>query len=288
MKNKGIQIAGLSLLVTVGLLMLYANTDLKLFFIHNELNKNKDLKLNLSKTKDRKVINSKQPIVVPDIVQTEKISYDTSKKRVLLVGDSQAEGLMYPLNNYLITSGHNLAYALSWYSASDRTYASNDTLKHIIAHVKPNYIILVIGLNQIFQTSFEPSRIAVTNILNTIGDIPFSWIGPANWVEDKGINSVYEEMLPKKTFFLSKNIVLPRGGDGRHPNNEGYRIWMDSVANWLKSDARWNINIVKPIKAFNKHGFKFQILNVARRKTNELKKISDSALVENKIDSTEN
>lgn len=288
MKNKGILIAGLSLLVTVGLLMLYANTDLKLFFIHNELNKNKDLKLNLSKTKDLKVINSKHPIVFPDTVQTEKISYDTSKKRVLLVGDSQAEGLMYPLNNYLITSGHNLAYALSWYSASDRTYASNDTLKNIIAQVKPNYIIVVIGLNQIFQTSLEPSRVAVSNILNTIGDIPYAWIGPANWVEDKGINSVYQEMLPQNTFFLSKNIVLPRGGDGRHPNNEGYKIWMDSVANWLKSDAKWKLNMVKPAKFVYARNFKLKTLNAGRTKPVEAKKNVDSVVAEINIDSSKN
>jgi hypothetical protein len=213
-------------------------------------------------------------------------NYDTANKKILLFGDSQAEGIMDPLYNYTLSSGHKFLFALPWYSASDMKYASNDTLKNIIAEFKPDYIIVVIGLNQVFQRTLDPSRKAVQTIIKTIGDIPFSWIGPANWVEDKGINKVYEEELPKGSFFLSKNLTLPRGPDGRHPDGQGYKIWMDSIATWLHTKAKWKINMVKPTKMVYKRGFKLRTLNAGRRANKNVNQEVDSTKLEITSDST--
>ena len=288
MKNKGILLAGIGLLVTMSMLLIYANYSDSWQVNKYELKKSKDL---IWEDINQKVIKTDTISIVQNVIDTlvELVpNYDTANKKILLIGDSQAEGIMDPLNSYALSSGHNFVFAMPWYSASDMTYASNDTLKNVINQVKPDYIIVVLGLNQIFQSSLDPSRKAVHSILETFGDIPFSWVGPANWVEDKGINNVYEEELPKGTFFLSKNITLPRGPDGRHPNGEGYKIWMDSIATWLHTKAKWKINMVKPPKVIYKRGFKLKILNAGKRENNKTKKTVDTVRKEISSDTTSN
>lgn len=287
MKNKGILYGGLGLLLSMSLLSYFANYEVELSIGELILNKSKDLKW-IEKPEINKLQDTVQSIISKkDTVNVEIPDYDTANKNILLVGDSQAEGIMDPLYNYTHNSGHDFKFALTWYSATDIIYGATDTLKNTIERIKPDYIIVVLGLNQIFQSHFEPSRKAVKSILNTIGETPFSWIGPANWVEDKGINQVYEELLPKGTFFLSKNITLPRGPDGRHPSYQGYRIWMDSIATWLNTKAKWKMNMVKPLISVNTRGFRFKTLNAGKRKTTEAKKETDSLQLEIPVDSTE-
>lgn len=286
MKNKGILLAGIGLLITMSILLIYANDSAIWQIDKYELKKSKDL---IWEDIDQQAVETDTTPLAQTFVDTvvEQLpNYDTANKKILLFGDSQAEGIMDPLYNYTLSSGHKFLFALPWYSASDMKYASNDTLKNIIAEFKPDYIIVVIGLNQVFQSTLDPSRKAVQTILKTIGDIPFSWIGPANWVEDKGINKVYEEELPKGSFFLSKNLTLPRGPDGRHPDGQGYKIWMDSIATWLHTKAKWKINMVKPKKMVYKRGFKFRTLNAGRRANKNVNQEVDSTKLEITSDST--
>lgn len=286
MKNKGILLAGIGLLITMSILLIYANDSAIWQIDKYELKKSKDL---IWEDIDQQAVKTDTTPLAQTFVDTvvEQLpNYDTANKKILLFGDSQAEGIMDPLYNYTLSSGHKFLFALPWYSASDMKYASNDTLKNIIAEFKPDYIIVVIGLNQVFQSTLDPSRKAVQTILKTIGDIPFSWIGPANWVEDKGINKVYEEELPKGSFFLSKNLTLPRGPDGRHPDGQGYKIWMDSIATWLHTKAKWKINMVKPTKMVYKRGFKLRTLNAGRRANKNVNQEVDSTKLEITSDST--
>jgi hypothetical protein len=187
MKNKGILYGGLGLLLSMSLLSYFANYDGELSAGELTLNKSKDLKW-IDQPEIQPEIKILQDTVqnivsTSDSVSEEIPNYDTANKRILLVGDSQAEGLMDPLYNYAHNNGHDFVFALSWYSATDIIYGATDTLKNTIERIKPDYIIVVLGLNQIFQSHFDPSKKAVKSILNTIGDVPFSWIGPANWVE---------------------------------------------------------------------------------------------------------
>jgi hypothetical protein len=286
MKNKGILLAGIGLFITMSILLIYANDSAIWQIDKYELKKSKDL---IWEDVDQQAVETDTTPLAQTFVDTvvEQLpNYDTANKKILLFGDSQAEGIMDPLYNYTLSSGHKFLFALPWYSASDMKYASNDTLKNIIAEFKPDYIIVVIGLNQVFQSTLDPSRKAVQTILKTIGDIPFSWIGPANWVEDKGINKVYEEELPKGSFFLSKNLTLPRGPDGRHPDGQGYKIWMDSIATWLHTKAKWKINMVKPTKMVYKRGFKLRTLNAGRRANKNVNQEVDSTKLEITSDST--
>ena len=256
-------LAGLLFLMCTSILTWYSNSE-KTFVFEGETLK-KSLELQWTKELKPTAPLKKSRSLTPT-------NYSPDKKRILLVGDSEAEGLMYPLNDYCQNSGHEIVKAVVWYSATDMTYAANDTLKNAIATVKPDYIIMVIGLNQIFQQSFESTIKAVAKIKKTFGNIPYTWVGPANWVNDKGINNVYETQNDPGTFFLSKNIVMGRGKDGRHPDLNGYYIWMEALSKWLKTEAKWKLTMNKPPKRGSKRTFSLKIMNASPQKKKELQK----------------
>ncbi len=263
MNRYRIILAGLLFLMCTSILTWYSNSE-KTFVFEGETLK-KSLELQWTKELKPTAPLKKSRSLTPT-------NYSPDKKRILLVGDSEAEGLMYPLNDYCQNSGHEIVKAVVWYSATDMTYAANDTLKNAIATVKPDYIIMVIGLNQIFQQSFESTIKAVAKIKKTFGNIPYTWVGPANWVNDKGINNVYETQNDPGTFFLSKNIVMGRGKDGRHPDLNGYYIWMEALSKWLKTEAKWKLTMNKPPKRGSKRTFSLKIMNASPQKKKELQK----------------
>ncbi len=232
-------LSGIILIFSMSFFIYYSNVSLIFKPYGFELKKNNDLAFNPVKKKKKKIALKK-------IIVTKKNLIDTSSKRFLLIGDSEIEGLRNPFYDYCKKNGHELALAMIWYSSTDMTYANSDTLKKIIDQYKPNHIVMAIGLNQIYQTSFEGSEQAIEKIIETFDTIPYTWIGPANWTEDKGINSLYQHKIDTGKFFLSKNLVLERARDGRHPSNSACFIWMDSIASWMQNKSSWKMKMNRP------------------------------------------
>lgn len=173
---------------------------------------------------------------------------DTTKHRILLIGDSESGGLRYPLNDYCIANGHKLILSLEWYSATTFNFGRSDTVDKIIARFNPTYIFLVFGLNELYARDLKARKIAANQVARKLRGVPYAWIGPANWEEDKGINKVYSSSADTGAFFLTKKLALPRATDGRHPDVKGYRIWMDSIAGWLQTSAKYKILMKPPRK----------------------------------------
>jgi hypothetical protein len=157
-------LSGIILIFSMSFFIYYSNVSLIFKPYGFELKKNNDLAFNPVKKKKKKIA-SKQIIVV------KKNLIDTSAKRFLLIGDSEVEGLSNPFYDYCKKNGHELALAMIWYSSTDMTYANSDTLKKIIDQYKPNHIIIAIGLNQIYQTSFEGSEQAIEKIIETMFEL---------------------------------------------------------------------------------------------------------------------
>jgi hypothetical protein len=132
------------------------------------------------------------------------------------------------------------------------TYASCDTLKNNINRFKPEYIIFVIGLNQVFQRNFDNSRDAISKIIAEFKDIPYTWVGPANWVKDHGINDLYRENIDSGAFYFSGNLVLDRAEDGRHPSINGSKKWVDSICYFLTNKAKHRIKMDKIDTSFKR------------------------------------
>lgn len=173
---------------------------------------------------------------------------DTTKHRILLIGDSESGGLRYPLNDYCLANGHKLILSMEWYSATVFNFGRSDTIDKIIARYKPTYVFLVFGLNELYARDLKARKIAANQVAKKMRNIPYAWIGPANWDEDFGINRVFKSSADSGTFFLTKNLKLTRAGDGRHPDVQGYRVWMDSVANWLQTSAKYKMAMKPPRK----------------------------------------
>jgi hypothetical protein len=203
---------------------------------------NKSTKLPLSKVtldSNGNVINANY--VIPQLS-------DTTKHRILLIGDSEIGGLRYSINDYCRENGHKIVLAVEWYSATTFNFGRSDTIDKIIAKYKPTYIFMVLGLNELYAKDLKARKIAANKLAEKIKGIPYTWIGPANWQEDFGINKVYESSAEPGAYFMSKNLTLPRSKDGRHPDNKGYRLWMDSIAAWVQTSAKYKIKMKVPVK----------------------------------------
>lgn len=171
---------------------------------------------------------------------------DTSKHRILLIGDSEIGGLRYSINDYCRENGHQIVLAVEWYSATTFNIGRSDTIDKIIQQYKPTYIFLVLGLNELYAKDLKARKKAANQLAEKLKGIPYTWIGPANWDEDFGINKVYESAAEPGTYFWSKNLTLSRSKDGRHPDNKGYRMWMDSLAVWVQTTAKYKLQMRVP------------------------------------------
>ena len=53
-------------------------------------------------------------------------------KRILLIGDSQLEGLRAPIYNYCVWNKCNLAASVVWYGSTTKQWGTTDTLDHYL------------------------------------------------------------------------------------------------------------------------------------------------------------
>ena len=118
-------LSGIILLLALSFFVVYANSDVEISYYGYTLKKNKDLCIDFFKNE------TKKPKLKPKKVKPI-IKIDTTSQRFLIIGDSQVEGLRDPLYDYCKKNGHEIALALTWYSSTDMTYASNDTLKNMV------------------------------------------------------------------------------------------------------------------------------------------------------------
>ena len=194
-------------------------------------------------------------------------SSDSTKQfKIALIGDSQAGGLIRFLNNYCQENNYRFSFAVVWYSASIFNYAYADTVQKILNKFKPDFLLVSLGLNELWARDLERRKSAAIKFLKKIEHIPYCFIGPANYMEDKGINDVYANCVGDGKFFLSKDLNLPKGGDGRHPSTEGYKIWMDTIAKWMYTESVYHIKMVPPSQKYSLQKIKRINLNAAKYK----------------------
>jgi lysophospholipase L1-like esterase len=173
---------------------------------------------------------------------------DSSQQRILFIGDSQAGGMASVLNDYCSENGHKLVATFTWYSATIFNFGYSNKVDDLIEKYQPTLIMVVIGLNELYAKDLK-KRTAAANLLRAkIGSIPYLWIGPANYTEDYGINQVFEQTATSNRFVLSKHLNLPKASDKRHPNRDGYRIWMEHIARFIQSSDLYNFKFEIPKK----------------------------------------
>lgn len=194
---------------------------------------------------DTTVRDTGKPVVKDTVPETQPPIYllprrvidcsDSCLPKILLLGDSQLEGLRRPVYNYCVANGYDLVASVCWYGSSTKQWGSTDTLAHFIRHFEPVHVIFAIGLNELFVNDFDNRRMYIDTIMATFAQegVGYTWIGPAAWKEDKGVIDIMREKVGKH-FFASEKLTLARAKDGMHPSNDAARVWMDSVAVFMR------------------------------------------------------
>lgn len=192
------------------------------------------------------------PVPTPAVVAVEAepqlvVNHcDTTAQTILLIGDSMLEGLSPRLAAYAAHNGHTL-YSVIWYSSTSETWGRSDKLRRYIKRLKPTYIFISLGANELFVRDIAKRRKQyVEKILEDIGDIPYIWIGPPNWAEDSGINDLIASTVSNGSYFRSKGMHFERGADGAHPTPASASAWLDSIARWMPVNARYPIRLDVP------------------------------------------
>ncbi len=171
---------------------------------------------------------------------------DTTAKNILFIGDSMLEGLAPRLAKYCDKNGHTLVEVI-WYSSSTLCWGETARLTELINKYHPNYIFVCLGANELYVPDIKNARRPhLKKILAEIGDIPYVWIGPPNWDEDTGINSLLEQEVDEGCFYLSANDHFERSRDGAHPKRASAHQWMDRVIKWLSTKGAYPIRLDKP------------------------------------------
>ena len=171
---------------------------------------------------------------------------DTTAKTILFFGDSMLEGLAPRLAAYCDKSGHKLIEVI-WYSSSTLCWSQSARLTELINTYHPNYIMVCLGANELYVPDIKRTRRPhLKNILAEIGNIPYLWIGPPNWVEDTGINDLLAQEIDEGCFYLSANDHFERSRDGAHPTRASAHLWMDRVIKWMGSKAAYPIRLNAP------------------------------------------
>jgi len=174
---------------------------------------------------------------------------DTTKQRILIIGDSMLENLRFRLRDYCEENGHDMKSVI-WYSSTTEYFGQSDTLAYFIKQYNPTYILFVVGANELFVRDIKKKRQKyVEHILKQIGNRKFIWIGPPNWKEDTGINEMIVENVGEKRYYPSLNLKYKRHKDGAHPLKASAYAWMDSVATWITTESMYPIVLNKPTKA---------------------------------------
>lgn len=192
-------------------------------------------------TKKDSVITLEQ--IAKDTVKTVHVD-SSGRERVLLIGDSQLEGLRNPVYKYCNLNHHDLVASILWYGSSTKTWGETDTLSYFLKKYKPTYLFIAIGLNELFVNDMENRRGYIQSILASVkkAGVRYFWIGPAAWKKDKGITSLLAEMNGA-LFYPSHNLKLERAKDKMHPSKKGARIWMDSVATYVSSLGKYGLDL---------------------------------------------
>ncbi|MBP3228809.1 MAG: SGNH/GDSL hydrolase family protein [Bacteroidaceae bacterium] len=159
---------------------------------------------------------------------------DTTAQRILFFGDSMVEGLMGRMDDYAEHNGHQLT-SVVWYSSGTRLWAETDTLQHFLNEVRPSYVLICLGANQLFARNLQEVDKEIGSIIARLGTTPYVWVSPPNWKDDTGINELIIKHVGNERYFDSRHLTLARRRDRAHPTAEAAVQWCDTVCSWLST-----------------------------------------------------
>ena len=168
-------------------------------------------------------------------VATEQEDNENGSQSILVIGDSTLDGIGRRFTDYASCNGHTIFTSI-WYGATTKDWAYTTELPRLIKKVKPTFIIISLGTNDLGYNDISARTDAVKEILREVGDIPYIWIGPMSLrtVRDgtKIVNAI-RDAVGENLFFDSYHRKMTRLADGIHPTFEASARWVDDVVKWM-------------------------------------------------------
>ena len=190
----------------------------------------------------------------------KEIEPDTTVHSVLVFGDSMTHHLAMSIakygskNNYKVTG-------VTWESSSIPGWSGSDKIKKYMEMAKPDFIIISLGSNEMELRHFDRRIPEVRKILSQLDSVPYVWVGPPLWKEDKGVYAMLEKAVPQgRVFRVGQDVEIARGGDHVHPTRKGADQWADTLMRWIKGSYH-PILSEKPDSGSSIKGHKFIYLH---------------------------
>jgi lysophospholipase L1-like esterase len=152
-------------------------------------------------------------------------------KRVLLVGDSMAEGIGPHLQKRVeaaggrFINGQERSSTIVWWQGSGK-------LRQLLLEHRPDIVFIALGSNEIFIEQPQLRAPLIKAMVAELGQRPAFWIGPPSWKPDTGLVGVIDENFQTGHFYNSNGLKVPRAPDGKHPTAQGYQHWTDLIWHW--------------------------------------------------------
>lgn len=160
--------------------------------------------------------------------------------RILLIGDSFAQGLLKHLQGLATTAG--LPYVGSGIPGTTvNQWVSSAWLEKKLADFKPTHVLVSLGTNDAFSnkpiSEVSAAAKSLTRKLQDAG-AHVIWIGPPSLPSTYGARALNSSLLmplreAAPAYFDTTEYSVPRGPDNLHPSAAGYAGWAGALWNWL-------------------------------------------------------
>ena len=177
------------------------------------------------------------------------VKVDNNPQRILLFGDSMLDGVGRRFQDYADQNGHSLFTSI-WYGSTVHQWARTTELDRLMEKVKPTFVIISLGTNDLGYHDLQARSESVKEILRVVGDIPYVWIGPAKLPKlnkDFGIVDMLRNTIGEANFYDSYYERLARLSDNVHPTFAASAVWVYKVVDWMnRPDAPHIIKMSRP------------------------------------------
>ena len=186
-------------------------------------------------------------LMAQDMLLAEHPDYDADEPfihRVLLIGDSMTGRIGRRLQAYGDVNGFDVATVYQD-GATIQKWADTNRLKQVIDQYDPDVVFISLGMNNLFEKNPERNlNDDVDDILTTIGDRYYVWIGPPCWPGRDGGEILVDWLREKNgdgNFFDSFDLKIERESSRNiHPTQKGSIDWMEKFLDWVWEDTTLN------------------------------------------------
>lgn len=158
---------------------------------------------------------------------------DTTVHSLLIFGDSMTHHLAMSIAKYGTKNNYKVT-GVTWESSSIPGWRYSDKIKKYMEMSKPDFVIISLGSNEMELKHFDRRIPDIEAVASMMGEIPYIWVGPPLWKEDRGLYPALEKALPKGKVFKIENMDIERGPDHVHPTKRGADVWADTLMRWIK------------------------------------------------------